>query len=94
MSVSLGRCFEERESDVTLSSEGGLGWAWLAPLITGVMKSGSSEGGDSFSNQQAVIAGQRAAAQAKSTAASIGLIVGGVLIFGLGGWAVYRLTKD
>lgn len=93
--------FEPRMDGVTLAGAstghtGALGWAWLAPLITGVIEGqnkNGAEASDAFSHQQAVIAGQRASAQAQATAATYGVIAGTVLFLGLGGWAVYRLTK-
>lgn len=96
--VSLGRCFEERVDDVTIPHSSGLGfWAALAPLISGVVQGQQQASGDAsdiFTRQQASIAQQRAATERATTGRSIAYLLGGVAILGLGGWAVYRLTKD
>lgn len=74
----------------------GLGWAWLAPVIQAVVGSQQQAGAqstDTFLQAQAAIAQHRAAEDASARLKTLGLVVGGALFLGLGGWAVYRWTK-
>lgn len=90
--VSLGRYFEERENDVTLDSNGGLGWAWLAPLIQGVM--GANQGGSSILvQQQQLYAQQRAAAEASRSRTVILTSLGVFGFLALGAYGLYVLSK-
>lgn len=74
-----------------------LGYAWLAPLISGVVQGQQQASGDAsdiFGRAQVATAQHRAAQERQDTIARLATIGGVVLFLGFGGWALYRLTKD
>lgn len=89
--------FEERLDGVTVGEAGGLGYAWVAPLISAVVggqQQASTQAGDVYAQAQYGLAQRRAEIARSETVSKVitGVVLVGIL--GLGGWVVYRGSKS